>query len=134
MIDMAAVDPFADTLAKSNYYNRNTKYTHIHLKIDLTRNEKELVSAFKANIARWIKKDSEKQSKKTEYDPWTVFDMYIATDNYTVIARKLSGNKANQTDNPALRLALKRTKNAFNRAIKMIVEVELDAEPVSTHY
>jgi hypothetical protein len=125
IIDMAG-EPLGNAFAETSYYKKYM-YREFHIQIDLTRNEKELISAFKACIGKWKQKDSEKQPKKTDYDPWIVFDMYVATPNYTVIARKLSGIKGNQTDNPALRLALKRTKNAFDRAIKMIATVEEDA-------
>lgn len=145
-IDLVAEDEWASIhhRADNNYGNRplagipyrvtaDGKYSYVQLRIDLSQNRMELVEAFDKMIKAW-KQEHEKTLRKTEYDPWEIYDM-VHNDrplNLLQIARKLYGKKLPRkkrrpADNKKLWPPYKRVKRAYDQAVKMIKAVEEDA-------
>lgn len=78
-------------------------------KTDIINNINEYVDTFSKSIAN--------RNKRTEVDPWVVYDMRRNEGlNFTEIARRLSGKAGNPNYSPELAAFLKRVKRAYTKA------------------
>lgn len=102
----------------------NEKY--LRIEIDLTKDRKKIIDKIKDYIRlyeTYVNKPIGKE-KKTKYDPWKVYDLF-KKDNLTKtqIARRLSGETGNPTFNPKLMEALQKVRRAYNKASKIVYQV-----------
>ena len=112
--------------AHYNLFSTVAQLSYVPAFVDLTKSNKQLLRAFRDKLKEWRKLSPpiEKQKKKTEYDPWEIYDMYIKDKNFSKIARKLSGEKGTPAKNDKLKLAYKKVKNAYSAACQMITQVQ----------
>jgi len=96
-----------------------------HIQIDMRKSKLELRRAFAKKIEEWSKQYlQEKSNKKTEYDPWEVYDLYLVYKNYSEVARRISGLSGNATYNVKLKKCREKVVNAHKRALDMIKAVK----------
>ncbi|MCK9418866.1 MAG: hypothetical protein M0R70_05730 [Nitrospirae bacterium] len=110
-------------------FNVQSKHLIKHIQIDMTSSRKDLLKDFARKIDNWSKqylKDAaqDRQKKKTEYDPWEVYDLYRSSANYSEVARRISGLSGNATYNVKLKECRKKVINAHKRALEMIEAVK----------
>lgn len=113
------------------------------LLIDLSRSERELEQAFSQKVKQWKeqlnslriragKVDSKKKPRKTTYEPWDIYDLRKFGLSLNQIACRKSGEnppcgQRTPAYNEKLWSPYKRTKNAYDRAVKMIQVIEEEA-------
>ena len=110
--------------------NPHTRVVTMRLKIDMARSEVELLNAFSEKIKAWNKIiPKEMRKRKTEYDPWDIYDENESGLSLLEIARRLSGKdyprgKRSPSYNEELWPPYKRVTRAYNQAVKMIQTVK----------
>lgn len=103
----------------------------VRLRIDLSRTEGELTEAFAGMIKAWKQQYmlKERTRKKTDYDPWEIYDLFKTGLSKNEIARRKTGKsyppgkESNPTYNDELSAPDKRVDRAYNQAGKMIQAV-----------
>lgn len=106
------------------------KCVFVRLRIDLTRNQKELEKAFGEKIKSWTRNISKKtKPRKTQYDPWEIWGLFEKSGSLLAIARQKSGKrylrgKKTPAYNGKLWGPYKRVKGAYDQALEMIQAAE----------
>lgn len=106
--------------------NPHTRFVTVRLKVDMAKSEKELLKAFSAKIKTWKKHiPKEKRKRKTECDPWDIYDQIQSGLSFSEIARRLSGKdyprgKRSPSHNEELWAPYKRVQKAYKQATEMI--------------
>ncbi len=124
----AIIEPIEDSpnalLSSSDIKSLRTGKTYVLLQIDLTKSCEELERAFKEKIktckARSVLAETRKL-KKTEYDPWMVYDLRQIPLGWVEISRKLYTARETKDADDTGRQAAKR---AYNQALRMIKAVD----------
>jgi len=110
--------------------NPHTRFVTMRLKIDMARSEGELLNAFSEKIKAWNKIiPKEMRKRKTEYDPWDIYDENESGLSLLEIARRRSGKdyprgKRSPSYNEELWPPYKRVTRAYNKAVKMIQAID----------
>lgn len=109
--------------------NPRTRSVIVRLSIDMTKSKGELLSAFTEKLEGWKKYiPKEAGKRKTEYDPWDVYDQHKSGLSFSEIARRLSGKdyprgKKSPAYSEEFWPPYKRVKKAYEQAVKMIQTV-----------
>lgn len=109
------------------------KGKYLYLKVDLTRDKKDIEKQFNDIVCSYKKYMPKDNSRKSDpaINRWVVYDMrWYYGYNFSKIARKLSGLNGNpsETGNEKLMAYFKQIKRAYNKACEMIKHVEKEAE------
>ena len=109
-------------------YNSDSK--RLHLIVDVTKKEGDLLKAFRKTLKDFIVKEKGKRRDKTyKIGCWKVYDMHNNEHlNLSQIARKLNPkiNKSS-VDDENYRSTFEAVRRAYNAAKEMIKQVEADA-------
>lgn len=110
--------------------NPHTRFVTIRLKVDMAKSEGELLKAFSAKIKTWKKFiPKETRKRKTEFDPWEIYDQKQSGLSLVEITRRLSGKDYRRGErcpahNKELWTPYKRVERAYKQAEKMIQTIK----------
>jgi hypothetical protein len=109
------------------------EYQFVRWRIDLTKNEKELLQAFTKKIRSWKRHiPKQRKTRKTTHDPWEIYDLHKKKGlSLLEIARRKTGKSyTGKENNPAyneeLEASDKRVRRAYKQAEKMIQAVSAE--------
>lgn len=123
--------PFKKNLSNT-FYLEDKRYLTIQIDLTNTREKiKKAVDLIVEDFQSILPKDKgrDRKAKKIEVDHWEIFNMYkIEGINFSEIARRLSGLKGNPSYNDELKLWRKCVKEAYDKALKMIEQVEQEVK------
>ncbi|HPB38895.1 MAG TPA: hypothetical protein PK125_12145 [Syntrophorhabdus sp.] len=106
----------------------------VHLEINLTKSEADLIRSFKSMIKSWKKNiPDDIAPRKSKYDPWKIYDLHQSNRSLNQIARDLCGDNSPRGErspayNDRLWPPYKAVERAYKKAVKMIQSVTYSSQ------
>ncbi len=106
----------------------------VHLEINLTKSETELIRSFRSMIKSWKKNmPNDMAPRKSKYDPWKIYDLHQSNRSLNQIARDLCGDNSPRGErspayNDKLWPPYKAVERAYKKAVKMLESVTYSSQ------